>query len=96
MSAPDTPLAGGIVRTLAMKVTHEHEPGRDCADRVDNRLLCSEGSFDLPGLVELLQDKGFDGPWGVEILSTSFRALPAHDALKLAAESARPLLRGVE
>lgn len=65
-------------------------------DTVDNRLLCGEGCFDLTGLVELLRDKGFDGPWGVEILSTSFRALPVHDALKLAAESARPLLRDAE
>ena len=43
-------------------------------DTVNNRLLCGEGSFDLDGLVALLRDNGFDGPWGVEILSTSFRA----------------------
>ena len=51
-----------------------------------------------PNLVfaQCMRDKGFDGPWGVEILSTSFRALPVHDALKLAAESARPLLRDAE
>ncbi len=65
-------------------------------DTVDHRLLCGEGCFDLPGLVELLRTKGFRGPWGVEILSTSFRALPVHDALKLAAESARPLLCDAE
>lgn len=57
-------------------------------DTVDNRLLCGEGSFDLPGLVSTLRDLGFDGPWGVEILSAGFRALPVDQALKLAAESA--------
>ena len=41
-------------------------------DTVDNRLLCGEGSFDLTGLVAVLRELGFDGPWGVEILSTSF------------------------
>jgi sugar phosphate isomerase/epimerase len=56
-------------------------------DTVNNRLLCGEGSFDLSGLVALLRDLEFDGPWGVEILSTSFRALPVAQALKLAAES---------
>ncbi len=61
-------------------------------DTVDNRLLCGEGTFDLAGLVALLRDLGFDGPWGVEILSRQFRALPVPEALKLAAESARSVL----
>ncbi len=38
-------------------------------DTVNNRMFCGEGCFDLTGLVELLRDLGFDGPWGVEILS---------------------------
>lgn len=61
-------------------------------DTVNNRLLCGEGAFDLTGLVAVLRDLRFDGPWGVEILSTSFRALPVQDALKLAAKSARSVL----
>ncbi|CDO05956.1 sugar phosphate isomerase/epimerase [Mycolicibacterium cosmeticum] len=61
-------------------------------DTVNNRLLCGEGSFDLHGLVALLRDLGFDGPWGVEILSESFRALPVREALKLAADSAYSVL----
>jgi sugar phosphate isomerase/epimerase len=61
-------------------------------DTVENRLLCGDGCFDLKGLVQVLRDKGFDGPWGVEILSTSFRELPVDQALKLAAESALTLL----
>jgi sugar phosphate isomerase/epimerase len=59
---------------------------------VDNRRLCGEGCFDLSGLVSLLRDKGFDGPWGVEILSTSFRTLPVPQAVKVAAESALTML----
>ncbi len=61
-------------------------------DTVERRLLCGEGSFDLPGLVAVLRDKGFDGPWGVEILSTSFRQLPVDQAVKLAADSALTVL----
>jgi sugar phosphate isomerase/epimerase len=61
-------------------------------DTVDNRMLCGEGSFDLAGFVTLLDDLGFGGPWGVEILSTSYRALPVGDALKLAADSASTIL----
>jgi sugar phosphate isomerase/epimerase len=64
-------------------------------DTVDNRMLCGEGSFDLAGFVTLLGDLGFDGPWGVEILSTSYRALPVGDALKLAADSASTVLEAL-
>ena len=38
--------------------------GTHFEDTVNHRLLCGEGSFDLRGLVALLRDKGFDGPWG--------------------------------
>ena len=62
-------------------------------DTVERRLLCGEGSFDLPGLIAVLRDRGFDGPWGVEILSTSFRQLPVGQAVKLAADSALTVLK---
>lgn len=61
-------------------------------DTVENRLLCGEGSFDLPGLIQLLRELGFNGPWGVEILSAEFRALPVREGLQLAADSARKVL----
>jgi sugar phosphate isomerase/epimerase len=61
-------------------------------DTVERRLLCGEGSFDLDGFVSLLRAKGFDGPWGVEILSSSFRKLPVPHALKVAADTARTVL----
>jgi sugar phosphate isomerase/epimerase len=61
-------------------------------DTVNNRLLCGQGTFDLNGRVALLRDLEFDGPWGVEILSTSFRALPVRDALQIAAKSALAVL----
>jgi sugar phosphate isomerase/epimerase len=61
-------------------------------DTVDRRLLCGDGSFDLTGLVATLRSLDFDGPWGVEILSTSYRALPVGHALKLAAGSALTVL----
>ena len=61
-------------------------------DTVNNRMFCGRGCFDLTGLVKLLRGLGFDGPWGVEILSTSYRTLPVDQALKLAAESTLAVL----
>jgi sugar phosphate isomerase/epimerase len=56
-------------------------------DTLNNRLLCGEGTFDLTGLVAVLRDCGFDGPWGVEILSRAHRKLPVAEALRQAAGS---------
>jgi sugar phosphate isomerase/epimerase len=62
-------------------------------DTVERRLLSGEGSFDLRGLSRRpARQKGFDGPWGVEILSSSFRQLPVSQAVKLAADSALAVL----
>ena len=61
-------------------------------DTINRRVLCGEGSFDLSGLVDVLRGKGFDGPWGVEILSETFRTPPVGEALQRAAETAREVL----
>jgi len=61
-------------------------------DTLNHRLLCGKGSFDIRGLIAVLREKGFDGPWGVEILSSSFRRLPVAQALELAAESTLTVL----
>jgi sugar phosphate isomerase/epimerase len=61
-------------------------------DTLDNRLYCGDGCFDLIGLVRLVQELGFNGPWGVEILSKTHRKLPVTEALELAAESTLTVL----
>ena len=66
--------------------------GSPFEDTLNHRLLCGDGAFDLPGFVGVLRGIGFDGPWGVEILSSSFRRLPVAQALKLAAESTLAIL----
>ncbi|WP_405975985.1 sugar phosphate isomerase/epimerase [Streptomyces sp. NBC_00988] len=61
-------------------------------DTVHRRLLCGEGSFDLPGIVDALRTAGFRGPWGVEILSDAHRALPVREAAAAAYRSAAALV----
>lgn len=87
-----TALTPGMVFGVELDDAADAVVGSLFEDTVDNRLLCGEGTFDLAGLVAVLRDLGFDGPWGVEILSRKFRALPVPEALKLAAESARSVL----
>lgn len=61
-------------------------------DTVHRRRYCGEGAFDLPAMVAALRTAGWDGPWGVEILSDEHRALPVDEGLHRAAASARSVL----
>lgn len=85
-------LVPGIVFGVELDDAAPEVVGTMFEDTVHRRLLCGEGGFDLRGLVRVLRDNGFDGPWGVEILSSSFRALPVREALKVAADSALTVL----
>src|SRR6201995_2643701 len=51
-------------------------------DTIHHRVLCGSGTFDVRGFVATLQQIGFAGPWGVEIISDDHRRRPLRDALK--------------
>jgi sugar phosphate isomerase/epimerase len=53
-------------------------------DTRDNRRLCGQGDQDVTGFIQALKSLGFNGPWGVEILSNEHRALPVKEALQAA------------
>ncbi|MFC9353974.1 sugar phosphate isomerase/epimerase family protein [Arthrobacter sp. NPDC057013] len=50
-------------------------------DTRDNRRLCGQGDQNVTGFIRALKTLGFNGPWGVEILSNEHRALPVKEAL---------------
>jgi sugar phosphate isomerase/epimerase len=51
-------------------------------DTFDNRLPPGEGDFDVPGFIRALDSVGFEGPWGLEVMSTELRSLPTEVATK--------------
>lgn len=61
-------------------------------DTAHRRKLCGHGDFDLPAFVAAIRQAGWNGPWGVEILSDEFRRLPVHDASAAAFQSAAALM----
>ncbi|MBN9110708.1 MAG: sugar phosphate isomerase/epimerase [Pseudonocardia sp.] len=63
------------------------------SDTIDNRRYCGDGDIDIPAAVDALRTLGFDGPWGVEILSTEHRALPLADGLRRARDTAVRFVR---
>jgi len=54
---------------------------------INHRRLPGEGEFDIPGYIEACRAVGYDGPWGVEVLSAALRSLPLEEAAKRAYET---------
>ncbi|MCW2848199.1 MAG: sugar phosphate isomerase/epimerase [Marmoricola sp.] len=50
-------------------------------DTIHHRVLCGAGTFDVSGFVTTLQEIGFTGPWGVEIISDAHRGRPLSESL---------------
>jgi len=49
-------------------------------DTINHRRLCGEGEFDIRGFVRRILAAGYDGPWGIEVLSRELRTLPLGEA----------------
>ncbi len=45
-------------------------------DTVNHRRLCGEGEFDVKGFIAAMQDAGYSGAWGIEVLSEELRKWP--------------------
>jgi sugar phosphate isomerase/epimerase len=42
-------------------------------DTINHRRLCGEGEFDVRGFIECVRKTGYQGPWGIEVLSQELR-----------------------
>jgi sugar phosphate isomerase/epimerase len=56
-------------------------------ETVNHRRLPGEGEFAVHRYVEVAQDIGYAGPWGVEVLSEALRNLPMHEIFSRAYET---------
>jgi sugar phosphate isomerase/epimerase len=45
-------------------------------DTINHRRLCGEGEFDVKGFVDCVRKIGYEGPWGIEVLSEELRKRP--------------------
>ncbi len=60
-------------------------------ETVNHRRLPGEGEFDLRAYVEVCQDMGYPGPWGVEVLSEELRNEPLDVIFRRAYETTSSL-----
>jgi sugar phosphate isomerase/epimerase len=61
-------------------------------ETINNRELPGEGEFPIREYVAAVRDAGYEGPWGVEVLSQKLRALPIEQIFDRAAETTRAQL----
>jgi sugar phosphate isomerase/epimerase len=61
-------------------------------ETINHRLLPGRGELDLPAYVSACRALGYDGPWGIEVLSLAQRALPIAEAFDVAAAATRDVL----
>jgi sugar phosphate isomerase/epimerase len=65
-----------------------YEYAEDRLDEVINRRkLPGEGEFPVAGYVAVCRELGYDGPWGVEVLSEDLRSLPIEEMYERAYEA---------
>ena len=70
-----------------------YEYAEDRLDEVINRRrLPGEGEFPITGYVAVCRELGYEGPWGVEVLSEELRNLPIEQIFDRAAETTRAQL----
>ena len=48
-------------------------------ETINHRELPGEGEFPIREYVAAVRDAGYDGPWGVEVLSQKLRVLPIEE-----------------
>ncbi len=56
-------------------------------DTVNHRRFCGEGEFDVKGFVRCMLKAGYEGPWGIEVLSEDLRKKPLEYAATQAFET---------
>lgn len=50
-------------------------------ETINNRKLCGRGEFDISGFIRAVESTGYDGPYGIEVLSEELRAMPMKELI---------------
>jgi sugar phosphate isomerase/epimerase len=59
----------------------------------EHRKFCGDGDFDLDGFVAAVRRSGYDGPYGIEVLSLANRTLPLDEVVQRAYDTTTAQLR---
>jgi sugar phosphate isomerase/epimerase len=75
----DVPLE--MIKGIELDDADAEQVGDAYTDTVMRRRLPGEGDWPVPRFIQIMQEKGWSGPWGVEILSETHRNRPLSESL---------------
>lgn len=80
-------LTADIVVTVELDDADREVVGTLFEDTINNRRLCGHGVWDVPGFIRAMRRVGYDGPWGVEIISEEHRMRSLDEAVESTLET---------
>jgi len=85
-------LPADVIFAVELDDADETVVGTLLEDTLHQRRLCGEGSFDISGFVTAIRQTGYNGPWGVEIISHEHRARSLAEQVRRAFDTTAPFL----
>ena len=79
----------GLIKHVELNDARAQVRGTLLEDTLNRRLFCGEGDFDVVAFVRALIQQGYDGPYGIEILSAAQRQRAIADVGRDAIDTAR-------
>ena len=82
-------LPTGLITHVELNDADKEIRGTLIEDTLNNRKFCGDGELDVVAFLSALKAQGYDGPYGIEILSATERLRPFNDVAKDAIDTAR-------
>ena len=82
-------IPNGLVNYVEINDADTELRGTLLEDTLNHRKFCGEGDFDVPRFLDALAAYGYDGPFGIEIISGQQRSRPFADVAKDAIRTAK-------
>ncbi|MEE5062692.1 sugar phosphate isomerase/epimerase family protein [Pseudomonas alliivorans] len=65
-----------FIKSIELNDAHKYAIEPLWMDTIHKRVLPGDGTFDIPAFIKAVQAAGYEGPWGLEVLSDTHRKLP--------------------
>ncbi|WP_369991862.1 sugar phosphate isomerase/epimerase family protein [Pseudomonas xanthosomatis] len=65
-----------FIKSIELNDAHKYAIEPLWMDTIHKRVLPGDGTFDVPAFIKAVQAAGYEGPWGLEVLSDTHRVLP--------------------
>jgi sugar phosphate isomerase/epimerase len=76
-----------FIKSVELNDAHRYPIEPLWMDTIHKRVLPGDGIFDIPAFIHAIQAKGYEGPWGLEVISDTHRKLPLEVMANRAFES---------